>query len=353
MDNDNKSILIKNIYYMLAYAFHIINYNVYEKIESEQFEHIHDLFASILIKGVSRQVKQGLYRDYTLKNEEINTIKGKINFNGTLKNKMTKKRLISCQYDELTENNILNQIIKSTIYELSKQSTVTKNHKNNLKRLLFYFDQVDLIDLKSIRWDNLYYRKNNHNYKILINVCRFIVEGLLLTDKKGSFIMQTFINDKKMHYLFQNFVFEYYKYHFKQLRINASEIKWDIDEKSNNYLLPKMKTDIMLSLNAKKLIIDTKYYAKTLQYNFDSAAQISHNMYQIYTYVKNEDKDNLGNVSGLLLYAKTDEEINANNDYIISGNSISVRTLDLNKDFKFIKKQLDDIIEKYFDVCGF
>jgi 5-methylcytosine-specific restriction enzyme subunit McrC len=69
-------------------------------------------------------------------------------------------------------------------------------------------------------------------------------------------------------------------------------------------------------------------------------------MYQIFTYVKNVDKTNSGNVSALLLYAKTDESIDLNKDYIIGGNRISVKTLDLNTDFSDIEKQLNEIVEE-------
>lgn len=44
MTND-KNILIKNIYYMLAYAFQVLKRNNYANIASEKFEHIEDLFA--------------------------------------------------------------------------------------------------------------------------------------------------------------------------------------------------------------------------------------------------------------------------------------------------------------------
>ena len=40
-----KNILIKNIYYMLAYAFQVLKRNNYASIASEKFEHIEDLFA--------------------------------------------------------------------------------------------------------------------------------------------------------------------------------------------------------------------------------------------------------------------------------------------------------------------
>ena len=60
----DKSILIRNIYYMLSYAFTTLNQGGYENVETEEFENLHNLFAAILAKGISRQLKQGLYREY-------------------------------------------------------------------------------------------------------------------------------------------------------------------------------------------------------------------------------------------------------------------------------------------------
>ena len=74
---------------------------------------------------------------------------------------------------------------------------------------------------------------------------------------------------------------------------------------------------------------------------------ISGNLYQIFTYVKNKDKLGTGNVSGVLLYAKTVEELTPDNDYCIGGNSFGVKTLDLNTDWCEIKSQLDLLPEYY------
>jgi 5-methylcytosine-specific restriction enzyme subunit McrC len=71
---------------------------------------------------------------------------------------------------------------------------------------------------------------------------------------------------------------------------------------------------------------------------------ISNHLYQIFAYVKNEDKYNTGLVSGMLLYAKTEEETLPNYEYNIGGNVISAKTLDLNKPFEMIKRQLESII---------
>ena len=97
-----------------------------------------------------------------------------------------------------------------------------------------------------------------------------------------------------------------------------------------------MKSDITIEHNGKTLIIDTKFYNRIIH---------SGNLYQIFTYVKNKDVSRSGNVSGVLLYAKTDEAIDAG--YMIGGNKISVKTLDLNKKFSDIKARLNNIVEEW------
>ena len=86
---------------------------------------------------------------------------------------------------------------------------------------------------------------------------------------------------------------------------------------------------------------------KQFQERYDSHTIHSNNLYQIFAYVKNKDVQNTGNVSGMLLYAKTDEDISPDCTFEMSGNKISVKTLDLNTDFKHIAEQLDAIVEEW------
>lgn len=67
--------------------------------------------------------------------------------------------------------------------------------------------------------------------------------------------------------------------------------------------------------------------------------------------VKNQDSNNMGNVAGVLLYAKTTENITPDFTFNIGGNQIQTKTLDLNTDFTMITKQLDDIAFYYFGKC--
>ena len=77
----------------------------------------------------------------------------------------------------------------------------------------------------------------------------------------------------------------------------------------------------------------------------------SNNLYQIFTYVKNKEfelRELEHTVSGMLLYAQTDEDVIPNNTYQMNGNQISVRALNLNQNFSEITKDLDSIVKVHF-----
>ena len=83
----DKSILINNIYHMLAYAFQTLNQENYEDVAVESFDEMYDLLAAILAKGIGVQLKQGLYREYINRQEELPVMRGKNNMPRTTKNR--------------------------------------------------------------------------------------------------------------------------------------------------------------------------------------------------------------------------------------------------------------------------
>ena len=334
---------------MLTYAFQILRKSCYEDIATEEFENIHDMFASILGKGVSQQLKRGLYQEYIMYSDNITTLRGKLNVSGTIRNKLQHKQQLSCEYDELSENNLMNQVLKTTMMLLIRQRNVSTHNKTILKKDLLLFEGVDYIEPTSIRWDMIRYQRNNQSYRMLLNVCRLIIEGMLLSTEKGNIKMATFIDDQRMSRLYEKFILEYYRYHHPELYPNPDQVKWNLDD-DNDMWLPNMITDITLkSKDGRVLILDAKYYGQQMQTNFDVQSFRNASLYQIFTYVKNWDTEQSGKVSGMLLYAKTEEEQQPSNQFSMSGNKIAVGSLDLNLPFTEIANQLETIVKDYFD----
>ncbi len=185
---------------------------------------------------------------------------------------------------------------------------------------------------------------------MLISICYLVFKGLLQTQSNGTTKMMDFLDEQRMHRLYEKFILEYFRKEHPELTANASQIPWQLDDDFGE-MLPVMQTDIMLTKDEKTLIIDAKYYAHTTQRHYDKNTLHSGNLYQIFTYVKNKEaelSEQPHKVAGMLLYARTDEEIYPEKEYRMSGNQIEVKTLNLDGDFDIIKSQLDEIAEKYF-----
>lgn len=339
---------IKNIYYMLSYAFQMLNEQGYKNLATEDFGNAGDLCAAILIRGISNQLKRGLGREYISETDTISAIRGKIEITESIKNQSMIRSQMVCTYDEFSVNSPLNQIIKSTVMLLLK-ADIAKSRKKELRKLVVYFDDVSTVDVRTINW-SINYNRNNQTYRLLITICYFVVKGLLQSKSDGSVKMMDFLDEQRMCRLYEKFILEYYKKHYPQIKTSASQIDWALDDGIST-MLPTMQSDIMLSHKKgaveKTLIIDAKYYAHTTQVQYGVHTLHSNNLYQIFTYVKNKATKG-GEVSGMLLYAKTDEEIYPNNEYQMSGNTITVRTLDLNCDFEVISKQLNAIADAFY-----
>lgn len=175
---------------------------------------------------------------------------------------------------------------------------------------------------------------------------------LNVVSEDGSYKLLAF-SDEHMERLYERFILKYYEQHHPELNPKSAQVKWNLTETPDDKMiqfLPTMQTDITLQKDDKTLIIDAKYYGKSMIENYDKSTLRSAHLYQIFAYVKNMDIENTGNVSGLLLYAKTEEEVFPDGEpFVIGGNSIGATTLDLNMEFKEIAAQLDKIASDYFE----
>lgn len=343
----DKNILIKNIYYMLTYVFKELRHNNYEYIAGESFDNIYDLFAEILSKGVAYLLKQGLHKEYVLQEDTLTTLRGKLSLQGTIKERISQRLHLICEYDELTINNVFNQIIKATVGVLINKSDVKKDRKNNLRKLMLLFDGVDCIAPSTIKWNHLRYDRNTRTYQMIHSLCYFILKDLLLSTEQGKTKLPQF-SDEHMNLLFQCFVLEFYRKHHPEYKAAAKQIKWNFSDNntSSSSLLPIMQSDITLTLGERTLIIDTKYYSKNLQEHFGKFTINSPNFYQIHTYVMNEDRGHTGTVDGMLLYARTIADIQPDGNFRTNdGNILMVRALDLAQHFENIKKDLENLIK--------
>lgn len=351
---------IKNIYYMLCYCFDtkLLTEREIASLSTEPFKNIYDLFSIILVKMVRKQIKKGINREYINKQDDLNFVKGKIDLTKTISTGSIVRKRIICNFDEFSENNILNQIIKTTLFYLLNTNKIGKQTKKELNKTLVYLKNINLIDTNKIDWNILNFNRNNREYRNILLICKLLLENIIVSNKKGNKQFKQFIDEiklKKMLYnIYENFVKAYFKKHYKN----------DFKTKSTKLFLTKtheeyigiMKTDIVLESKNTILIIDTKFYTNILTSNIIEKNKIvsNANIYQINTYVesqilKNKEEHINKKVQGMLLYAQTTHDPVIDKKYLINQKEIFIKTLDLNKEWQNIKNTLDNIAKSFIN----
>ena len=345
----DRSIVIQNVYVMLAYAFRAIKAKSISRVGRENFDNLHDLLAEILIRGMNSQIKRGLHQDYLSRTEELSTVRGRIDIAQTVNRRAHSRGRVVCNFDEYLPDTPHNQALKSVISLLIRRGNISRARQVSLRRLLPYLEDVALVPPTSVRWDELHYHRANASYRLLLGVCELIVLGLLPNEDDGDMKLESWFSDEAMSTLYERFLREYFVLHHPELSPSAPLIDWAVSDgiTSGLHQLPKMRTDLTLRKGANRLIIDAKYYGKSMQTNRFSAKSTvnSANLYQILTYVKNEDVKQTGNVAGLLLYAKTGGFEQPELDVVVQGSRIGAQTLDLNKPWVEVRAQLDALVQ--------
>lgn len=340
-------IRIQNIYYMLAYAFQVLHEQGYKDVATEDFENTAELLSAILCRGVSIQIKRSLCRQYITNEEPLGSPRGKIEISESIKTQAIRKKQLVCAYDEFSVDAYTNRIIRTTM-ELLLRANISKSRKKEIRKLLIYFDGVGVLDTHSINWD-IQYDRNNQTYRMIVEVCKLVIKGLLQTSADGSTRIMDYADDQTMAKLYEKFILGYFQREHPDIKAYSPQIAWQVTD-GYRTLLPTMQSDIVISSRKTKktLIIDAKFYSHNMQMKAPYMTQTLHsgNLYQIFTYVKNWQCGEGETVSGMLLYAGTDDSIQPDNDYQMSGNQISVKTLDLNCDFSSIAAKLDSIADR-------
>jgi len=337
---------IKNIYYMFCYAWE--NFDFFDEKYVEKAGSIEPMnfFAKILVHILEGLIKIGFDREYELFGEDLNAPKGKINFQTTIKKLIFRNCKLNCSFDELSYNNLQNQIIKRTLYNLLKDGNIDDKIKNSVVKVYRYLHNIDLIDLKDDVFKRVKIHRNNSHYRLVINICELLHKNSLISknddSKKLRFVD---ILENYMERIFERFVRNFYKYEQKVYTVKRENIQWNFELiNGDKRLVPKMQTDITLEGEEKKIIIDTKFYKEALAENFDTQKFRSENLYQLSAYLNNTkwNKKTPQHLIGILIYPQVNYEINF--EAITDNYTIKIKTLDLAKDWKDIKNRLLGIV---------
>ena len=336
---------IQNIYTMLIYSWQKHNEKDIVKVDLDGQTSLQNLFAKVLINGVNHLFKRGVNKDYRSESDAIRTVKGKIDFTTSIKKNLFINGMAQCEFDEFDEDNIQNQIVKSTISKLIRTDSVENEYKTELDHLRRRLSNVSNIELRKSHFSGLNFNSNNQFYEFLINVCEMIFSNLLPSENKGKYKFRKFSEDR-LDDLFESFVRNFYAIEQGKMKVKSERLNWrfePITEGSKEYL-PIMITDISLFNDKRKIIMDTKFYKEALKKNQWGKRIINQNhLYQLTAYLNNTQPEHGQTLEGILLYPTVKDDFN-HQFKTEDGYKVSVKSIDLNQDFEKISEDLKMVI---------
>lgn len=341
------TIPIENIYYLLCYAWNKLDEKERVAVSAEDCTQLLDLLAKVLINSTRVLLKRGIDRNYINLATEFAGIKGKLDLSGTIKRQLLLKQKTICSFDEFSADILTNQILIATLYRLIRTKGLDKQLKSEIKNLLWQFGEIAVIELNNKVFGQIKLHRNNKFYGFILNVCRLIFDNTLLSEKTGQFQFSDFTRDeRKMNRLFEAFLRNFYAIEQKEYKVRRENIYWQFEADENHHLqfLPLMQTDITLENDVAKIIIDAKFYKDTLKSNYSQEKISSANLYQLFSYLLNQRKNNEKNetASGILIYPTITQEYDLQFKY--QKHNIFIKTVNLNTNWRYIQKRLLNMI---------
>lgn len=334
---------IRNIYFMLSYAWNRLDQADLVDVSTESIDTLPDLLASVLSRGVQRCLKDGIDRGYKEQLEEGTFVRGRMDVGVSVKRLLLKQGRAACHVDELTSNILPNQVVKTAMWQLSRLPVLNVDLRHELALLLRRMPAVDLIRLSRRDFDRVQLHSNNSFYRFLIDVCRIVHDGLLVDSAKGDYSFRSFVEDEHaMRRVFQDFVSNVLKHHQDRYQVAKDRFSWNIvpPDPISDQLMPVMETDITLRGPGHVVVIDTKFSKSVFQRRFETQKLKSEHLYQLFSYLKNlECKGGAyANADGILVYPTTEKDVDFTTT--VQGHRISVRTIDLSQPPQAIRQQV-------------
>lgn len=328
ISEDERSIILKNLIFMLSYTKKLdIKTNDNAKLATEK-----NPFIEILIREFATSLFESLKRftpkRYVREEENLNYLKGKIKFSENIRYNCTNEAKFYCEYDEFSENNLLNQLflfVSTCLYNISNSSY----NKKTLKFIINYYSDISFVRFDKCKVRKIKLTRNQELFKKTFKLAKMFVEQTSVDLSKNKFENITLVWD--MNKLFEEFVYEILK---RQTSLSVSAQKGKRLLKNVDSKIRNTYVDILIT-KPQKIVVDTKYKELQSIQDFDNK-----DAFQVITYclLHNTNKS-------VLIYPKFNNNINKNYElnidkkvcpFFIENNPCNKEKIDYKYTIKFL-----------------
>ena len=335
-DNDNAGNILRNLIFMLSYVKKLqIKTSDIAKLSTAQ-----NPFLEVLIREYANSLFECLKRitpkKYVREEDNLNYLKGKIKFTENIRYNNVNQAKFYCEYDEYSENNILNQLflfVSTCLYNIANDSF----NKKILKFIINYYNDIKLVRFDKFKVEKIRLSRNQESFRKPFNLAKMFIENTSVDLSKNKFENITLIWD--MNKLFEEFIYEF-------MKRKEDKLGWTIIAQNGKRLLETKEgkrrnsyVDIYAesSVTKQKIIIDTKYK------EFKNLSDVANaDIFQVSTYCLLHNTNH-----AVLLYPQFGEhKLELPQHYLNNGKQnyrIDFKTVNLQYDYIGTKENLENI----------
>lgn len=358
LNNSAASVIpIATLYYFLCYAWNRLpEPAVLQATEATPFHRPLGLLAQVLLHGTRRLLKTGLPRTFQPRQEELTSLRGRVELAPTLGRGLLAQGRAICSFDELSPDAPLHRLLVQTLAALAQASDLPLALRRELIQVRHRFPAsltaAIAVPPSAATFRELRRQRPSSQEAFLLHVCELVwLTALPGPTAGGRSRFTDFRRDEVlMARLFEQFTRNFFRREQRHYRVYAETIAWQAEATQPHALdlLPTMLTDTTLEAPDRKIILDTKYYAAALRPRYDRQRLIAPHLYQLYAYLQNQQPAPEQALEGILLYpaghgpaATQDVDLR----YTLGGHPVRVVTLNLHQPWPGIAADLLALID--------
>ncbi|MVN76348.1 hypothetical protein GO988_08430 [Hymenobacter sp. HMF4947] len=340
---------LATLYYLLCYAWQRLpEPAVLQATEAAPFHRPLELLAQMLLHAARQLLRTGLPLAFITTQQESNELRGRIELAPTLGRGLLPQGRAVCSFDELSPDRPLHQLLAGTLAALAPHRGLPAALRREVSQLRRRLPAaVQPLEPTAGIFATLRRQRLATAEVFLLHICELIYQTSLPAPAAGSRGRFTdFRRDEAlMARIFEQAVRNFYRREQRQYRVFTETITWQAEATPADLaLLPTMLTDTTLDSPARKIILDTKYYAAALRSRYDQPRLIAPHLYQLYAYLQNVRPTPGQALEGILLYPATTAAVDVR--YTLGGHPVRIVTLDLHQPWPGIAADLLTLINE-------
>jgi 5-methylcytosine-specific restriction enzyme subunit McrC len=289
-----------------------------------------------------------LERGYVETREDSKVIRGRIDFQQTVKRFLDRRREAHVVTEDLSPDVLTNQILRASLAVLLRFPALSTESRDRIAGLHHALRGVSEIRISGSSFYRVRLHTNNREYRVLMSICEMLNRYALADETGAGMHFLDFVRDRvKMRKLFQMFITNFYRRRQQAYSINAPAFPWhgSTAHHPGEVALPGLHTDIVMTNTVKKIVVEIKYIPEPFHKHHGKTMLRPAHVNQIFAYMQNVEAWDHSRrpVEGILLYPAVAEPFHLR--WTLFGHHFAAAAVDLSRNWMEIESQLLELVD--------